>query len=221
MAASPEGDSMTTNALVSLYGGKQARAALAGTVGGQARKQEVHTPDEIWDVVFRVFKGQLDYDPSAASDPACWRAAYNETLPAAAVELERFLHAPETSKEDKKAIELALAPFYAKLPAYSPPRRYVDKEQTNAYSNPPYGWLEEWLPWFAQRQLPTIALFPIRPRTGYWCRWISTATDIRALRGIKFKGWDQAFPESLCLAAWHCELGDLGELGRGRLRVEV
>lgn len=66
-------------ALKSLYGGK--RKALAGTVGGQAREQEVWTPDWIIDAARTALGGTIDLDPCAASKPEAHFAKINITLP--------------------------------------------------------------------------------------------------------------------------------------------
>ena len=65
-------------ALKSLYGGK----TLSGNVGGQKREQEVLTPDWILDAVREAFGGSIDFDPCASSNPSCWVANNNITLPA-------------------------------------------------------------------------------------------------------------------------------------------
>jgi len=74
-----------STALKSLYGRK---AALAGNVGGQKREQEVLTPDWILEAARAAFNSPIDLDPCASSNPACWFANNNITLPADSIPID-------------------------------------------------------------------------------------------------------------------------------------
>lgn len=203
---------MTTNALQSLYGGADAQRALAsptalsGNVGGQVRKQEVHTPDDLLDVVYRTFGGAPDYDPCAASDPAAHFARYNAVLPSEALAIEALLPECKTKKE-KAMVAKAVKPYYLRLPGHL---------EGNAFVNPPFQFLRPWMEWCHSRRAPTLGLWPVRTSRPWWVRSCKGAEVVLLWYNVKFKGHKCAFPAALCLVAYGCTVPALGKMETGR-----
>lgn len=196
---------MSTTALQSLYGGKDSRA-LSGNVGGQVRKQEVHTPDDLLDVVYRTFGGRPDYDPCAPSNPADWFAAHNVTLPPEALAIEALLDEC-TTKAEKAAVAKAVKPYYLNLPPSC---------QGNAFVNPPFSFLRPWMEWCKARTDPTLGLWPVRTSRPWWIKACRGAEVVFLWYNVRFKGHTQAFPAPLCFVAYGCEVPPLGKMECGR-----
>lgn len=208
---------MKTNALQSLYGGKDAALArddtlaLAGNVGGQARKQETWTP--AWIIMAaHAAMGGIEYDPCAASDPAGWFAEHNDTLPAEAVDLERRQLATK-SKKERAFIARQLRPFYLGGSLLTPWR------QRN-FVNQPFKWLEHWLRKCAEEAKDgkrIVQIGPVRPHRSWWRPLVKTAVQVVYLRwDVVFQGHSQAFPAPLALCSWNCIVPYLGERETGR-----
>lgn len=72
----------------------------------------------------------------------------------------------------------------------------------NAYFNPTYKNLDEWLDKsaFEQSNGEQIGLFPVRPNRVWWCKYMSEVPSVIAwLKPLKFEGYDSGFPAPLVL----------------------
>lgn len=205
------------NALMSLYGGKDALAArtaadaLCGNVGGQARIQETWSPEWIVQAAHAAMDG-IEYDPCAASDPRAWFADRNTTLPPEAVALEARMHAAQ-SKPERADLARKLKPYYfsGSLTAAWNAR--------SAYVNNPFKWLEAWLRKCveeAQRGTKIVQLGPVRTHREWWRPLVRTGHVVYLRYDVCFQGHRQAFPAPLALVSWNCIVPYLGERETGR-----
>lgn len=200
---------MTSNAVHSLYGGKVARErkALSGNVGGQARVQEVRTPEWVLDAVRRAFGGQIAWDPCATSDPSHHFAEYNVTLPPHAQALVAELSAC-TDDDEKKRLTKALKPHYTKG---------VSELHDFTFLNPPYGHLESWMRYAASgHSQRVVQLIPVRPHRTWWVKY-AAGWHCVWLAPLAFVDQVQAFPAPLCLLSRNCVIPDLGKRETGRI----
>lgn len=205
---------MSTNALHSLYGGKQARNALSGNVGGQARKQEVWTPEWIL-AAARQAMGGIQLDPCGATayesevrvgpkvNPITggWFADITLVQPGACEGLQTSPHGGTLVSLDGKSQDWSQA--------------------KSTFVNPEFADLEAWLTHASlcgQRGGRTTFLSPVRTHRRWWLPTIrSTGGEIVFLDyRVKFKGHESAFPAPLCLITWNCRLPDLGARETGR-----
>jgi hypothetical protein len=201
-----------TNALQSLYGAADAAnaRALAGNVGGQVRTQEVLTPGWILRAAAVALDG-IDYDPCASTDPANWFATTNVTLSPEGQAIEA-LYVDCTTKAERRAVAKAVRPFYWMLPPHLSGSSFV---------NPPFGttFLDKWMKWCCTRAAPTIGLWPVRTHRPWWIKYSAGAEIVLLRYDVKFRGHKCAFPAPLCLAAWHCQVPDLGAKETGRWTI--
>jgi hypothetical protein len=202
-----------SNALHSLYGGKDARNALAGHVGGQSRTQEVWTPGDILAAVADAFGGPIRWDPCAATDPSVRFAEVNATLSEEGQKLESLL--PFADKAQTKALKKLIKPHYL---AGSLAREWPPGD---TFVNPPYGtgFLERWIRRCfveAQAGRRIVGLWPVRTHRKWWVRDTAGAEIVFLNYKVVFRGHKNAFPAPLCLTCWNVQLGPLGSKETGR-----
>jgi hypothetical protein len=197
------------NALDSLYG---KASALSGNVGGQDRKQEVHTRRSFLELaVFPALGGRPGYDPCAATDPQHWFAAHNVTLSSELQQLEACL--PFADEAQKKQISKILKDAYA-----TPPPERLDLG--SAYANPPFKTLRPWMSWCQNRgrEKATIGHWPVRIGNPWWIELCKGGEIVFLSARYGFEGYKAAHPEDCCLVAWGCTIPDLGSLEVWRVK---
>lgn len=200
------------NAISSLYG---AGNALAGNVGGQARRQEVHTPRWFLDEAVRpAVGGVIGLDPCAASDPSRWFAKDSITAPGIVHDLEALLLTLPKGSKDAQAVKRSLRAIYS-----TPPE--LPGETLSAFVNPPFAYLQPWIEWCrdaARRGVRVVGLWPVRPGNAWWipgCRAAGGEIVFLSAR-FAFEGFKAAHPEDMACVAWNCQVPDLGKWETGR-----
>lgn len=194
--------------------------ALTSLRGHHLRKQEVHTPPWIVQVAREALGGNIDVDPCAASSSEHWFASkLNLTLSPEALSLEgRLFYADQNNLFDQVSdLRSALKPHYLSTGGLVDSWGPIEH---GAFGNVPYGFLEHWLPRFQHEGAAgrkCVGLWPVRTHRTWWASGHVGAQVVCLNYDVKFVGHTETFPAALCLAAWNCEIPDLGERETMRL----
>jgi hypothetical protein len=182
------------------------KKALAGNVGGQAREQEVWTPDWIVEAAREALGGTIDVDPCAASKSEAWFATYNIT---AGPHIDGY-------RTESIVFEGGRGGWI------SDSLRTDWASDLGHFVNPPYQhpayqlWLEKCAA-EAAKGARIVLLGPTRPNRKWFRPALRAAEVVELNYKVIFKGHDSAFPASLFLASWNCRLPDLGDRENGRI----
>lgn len=172
-----------SNALHSLYGGKAARAALAGNVGGQARVQTVFTPRWLLDGVIAAVGMPIALDPCTTPENPVGARRYISPGPAPAAGWPLGHLACDGLAESWAVWSMGCL----------------------VYVNPPYDALAAWLEKCvaeATQGARIVALVPWRSQRTWFCSAAKTAAWVATLAPFPFVGHRSAFPAPLCLIGW-------------------
>lgn len=188
--------------------------ALGGAVGGQARDQEVWTPDWVLDAARETLGGTIQLDPCGAS-------SYE------AREVRRpdgRLYRRAITAGWYATVTLALDGGDARTGPHGGLVLPVDGLSCSwvgyrTFVNPPYNTLETWLTKCAgeaQSGATVIALIPVRTRRPWWVTLCRTGQIVFLHYDVRFKGYLSAHPENMALVSWNCTIPDLGAKETGR-----
>jgi hypothetical protein len=198
------GHVLTDEELVDLFSAVKPKKALAGNVGGQAREQEVWTPDWIVEAAREALGGTIDVDPCAATRREGWFADLNITI------------GPVDPHELREPFERPVAVLLGDS---------LDMEwdsDLGYFVNPPYQH-PNYMQWLkkcaaeAAKGARIVLLGPTRPNRKWFRPALRAAEVVELNYKVIFKGHDSAFPASLFLASWNCRLPDLGDRENGRI----
>lgn len=191
--------------------------ALAGMVGGQARKQDVLTPEWLLDAVRAVAPIVLDPCTIPSNPVGAEQFCY---LPEEATRLQEQLRTAE-DKAEKAMLRKQLKPYLTGGGLSLDWSFVVGKGVV--FVNPPFDSLEMWMRKCELQATtlgtPSYLLCPFRPHRKWFSKY-AQGFDVITLAPFAFRGHSQAFPAPLCLICYGAPAPVLGKRATGVWRLQ-